>query len=95
VYVPAKQPWDGTELSDDIPAHNRLPRGPRFQDERGFALPFVRWKALAHVTMSPRGSGDLRHAATVLTHFEHKAAVGRIRSVSSRSAPSASAMSWP
>jgi hypothetical protein len=72
VYVPVKQPTDGTELSDDIRAYNMLLRGLRFQGERGFALMFTRWKALAHVTMSPSRIGDLMRAAVVLTQFEHK-----------------------
>ncbi|MEY9935318.1 hypothetical protein ABH926_009993 [Catenulispora sp. GP43] len=52
--------------------YNRLLRGLRFQGERGFALLFGRWKALAHVTMSPSRIGDLMRAALVLTQFEHK-----------------------
>jgi len=72
VYVPVKQPKDGTELSDDIRAYNMLLRGLRFHGERGFALLFTRRKALAHVSMSPSRIGDLMRAAVVLTQFEHK-----------------------
>jgi hypothetical protein len=72
VHVPVKQPKDGTDLSDDIRTYNMLLRGLRFQGERGFALLFTRWKALAHVTMSPSRIGDLMRAAVVLTQFEHK-----------------------
>lgn len=72
VYTPVKQPKNGTELSDDILAYNRLQRGLRFPGERGFALLFGRWKALRHVTMSPRRISDLMRAAIVLTQFEHK-----------------------
>jgi hypothetical protein len=50
VYVPVRNPKDGTELSYDILTYNRLLRGLRFQGERGFALLFTRWKALRHVT---------------------------------------------
>ena len=58
-------------MSFDILTYNRLLRGLRFQGERGFALLFTRWKALAHVTMSPRRISDLMRAALVLTQFEH------------------------
>lgn len=72
VYAPVKRPKNGTELSVDIEAYNLLQRGLRFPGERGFALLYGRWKALTHVTMSPRRIGDLMRAATVLTQFEHK-----------------------
>ncbi len=72
VWVPVPRPKDGSELSDDILAYNKILRGLRTQGERGFALMFMRWKALRHVTMSPRRIGDLMRVAVVLTQFEHK-----------------------
>jgi hypothetical protein len=39
--------------------------------ERGFALLTERWKALEHVTISPRRITQIARAALVLVHFEH------------------------
>jgi hypothetical protein len=39
--------------------------------ERGFALLTGRWRALRHITTSPRKIGTITKAALVLTHFEH------------------------
>lgn len=73
VKTPVPRPEAGrAELSEDIRTYNRILRGLRFQGERGFALLFGRWKALRHVTMSPRRIGDLMRATLVLTQFEHK-----------------------
>lgn len=72
VWVPVPQPKDGTELSDDIRAYNRLLRGMRFQGERGFALMTGRWKVLRHVTMSPRAITELARCVLVLVQFEHR-----------------------
>jgi DDE superfamily endonuclease len=73
VKTPVPQPPAGEpELTADIRTYNKILRGLRFQGERGFALLFGRWKALRHVTMSPRRIGDLMRAALVLTQFEHK-----------------------
>ncbi|WP_370370404.1 transposase family protein [Catenulispora sp. GP43] len=73
VKTPVPQPEAGRpELSEDIRTYNRILRGLRFQGERGFALLFGLWKALRHVTMSPRRIGDLMRATLVLTQFEHK-----------------------
>ena len=72
VYTPVKQPADGYELDPDTRTYNKLLRGLRCLGERGFALLVGRWKALRHVTMSPRRIGALARAALVLTHFEHK-----------------------
>lgn len=72
VWVPVPQPKDGTELSDDIRAYNRLLRGMRFQGERGFALMTGRWKVLRHVTMSPRAITELAQCVLVLVQFEHR-----------------------
>lgn len=72
VYVPVPQPKDGTELPIDVRSYNKALRGLRAQGERGFALLFGRWKALRHVTMSPRSITSLMRVAVVLTQFEHK-----------------------
>jgi hypothetical protein len=73
VKTPVPRPEEGQpELSKDIRTDNRVLRGLRFRGERAFALLFGRWKALRHVTMSPRRIGDLMRAALVLTQFEHK-----------------------
>jgi hypothetical protein len=49
-----------------------LPRGTRYQGERGFALMKGRWTALQHVTVDPGQIGDIAKAALVLTQIEHK-----------------------
>jgi hypothetical protein len=36
-----------------------------------FALLVGRWRALRHITTSPRKIGTIVKAALVLTHFEH------------------------
>jgi hypothetical protein len=72
VYTPVKKPADGYEPDPDARTYNQLLRGLRYLGERGFALLIGRWKALRHVTMSPRRIGTLARAAPVLTHFEHK-----------------------
>jgi hypothetical protein len=46
-------------------------RGLRCLGERGFALLTGRWRALRHITTSPRKIGDIAKAMLVLTHFEH------------------------
>ena len=73
VKTPVPRPPQGEpELSEDIRTYNKILRGLRAQGERAFALLFGEWKALRHVTMSPRRIGDLVRAALVLTQFEHK-----------------------
>ena len=72
VWIPVPKPKDGTELSDNILAYNRLLRGLRFQGERGFALMTGRWKVLRHVTMSPRAITELARCILVLIQFEHR-----------------------
>jgi hypothetical protein len=72
VLVPVLQPPGAPELSEDIRTYNRVLRGLRFQGERGFALMTSRWKALRHVTMSPRAITDLARCVLVLIQFEHK-----------------------
>ena len=71
VLTPVKQPADGRELDVDTRTYNALLRGLRCLGERGFALLTGRWRALRHITTSPRKIGDIVKAALVLTHFEH------------------------
>jgi hypothetical protein len=71
VFTPVKQPADGRELDVDTRTYNALLRGLRCLGERGFALLTGRWRALRHITTSPRKIGDIVKAALVLTHFEH------------------------
>ena len=71
VLTPIPQRTDGIPLHADQRTYNRLLRGLRCLGERGFALLLERWKALRHVTMSPRRITDLARATLVLTHFEH------------------------
>jgi hypothetical protein len=71
VFTPVKQPA-GDQVPDiDRRACNALLRGLRCLGERGFALLTGRWRALRHITASPRKIGDITKAALVLTHFEH------------------------
>jgi len=72
VKTPVKQPADGSRLAPDNRAYNRLLRGLRGHGERGFAILTGRWKALRHITASPRRIGDIVAAALHLTHFEYK-----------------------
>ena len=72
VYTPVKQPKNGAELDVDTRTYNKLLRAIRALGERGFALLVQRWKALQHITMSPKRIGQLARAALVLVHFEHK-----------------------
>jgi hypothetical protein len=71
VRTPVKQPGNGRVLDVDTRAYNALLRGLRCLGERGFALLTGRWRALRHITVSPRRVGDIVKAALVLTHFEH------------------------
>lgn len=71
VHTPVKQPANGQVLDVDTRTYNALLRGLRCLGERGFALLVGRWRALRHLTASPRKIGDIVKAALVLTHFEH------------------------
>jgi hypothetical protein len=71
VFTPVKRLGDGHALAVDNRAYNALLRGLRCLGERGFALLTGRWRALRHITASPRKIGDIVKAALVLTHFEH------------------------
>jgi hypothetical protein len=71
VFTPVKQPPGGQALALDNRTYNTLLRGLRRLGERGFALLTRRWRALRHITTSPRKIGNITKAALVLTHFEH------------------------
>ena len=71
INVPFKQPADGQVLAPDNQAYNTLHRATRARGERGFALLTGRWRALRHITASPRRIGDYVKAALVLTLIEH------------------------
>jgi hypothetical protein len=71
VFTPVKQPADGRELDINSRTYNALLRALRCLGERGFALLTGRWRALRHITTSPRKIGDIVKAALVLTHVEH------------------------
>lgn len=71
VFTPVKQPAGDQVLDIDNRAYNALIRGLRHLGERGFALLTGRWRALRHITTSPRKIGTIVKAALVLTHFEH------------------------
>lgn len=71
VFTPVTQPSDSRDLDINSRTYNALLRGLRCLGERGFALLTGRWRALRHVTTSPRKIGDIVKAALVLTHFEH------------------------
>jgi hypothetical protein len=71
IKTPVKQPADGQVLASDNQAYNTLLRSTRCLGERGFALLTGRWRALQHVTVSPRRIGELAKAALVLTRIEN------------------------
>jgi DDE superfamily endonuclease len=71
VFTPVKQPAGDRVLDTDNRAYNALLRGLRCLGERGFALLTGRWRALRHITTSPRKISTIVKAALVLTHFEH------------------------
>lgn len=71
VHTPVKQPAGDRVLDIDNRTYNALLRGVRCLGERGFAVLTGRWRALRHITASPRKIGDIVKAALVLTHFEH------------------------
>jgi hypothetical protein len=71
VLTPVPQREDGIPLHADQRTYNKLLRGLRCLGERGFALLTERWKALEHVTISPRRITQIARGALVLVHFEH------------------------
>jgi hypothetical protein len=71
VHTPVKQPGGNQLLDVDTRTYNALLRSLRCLGERGFAVLTGRWRALHHITASPRKIGDIVKAALVLTHFEY------------------------
>lgn len=71
VLAPVPQRTDGIPLHVDTRTYNQLLRGLRCIGERGFAVLTERWKALEHVTVSPRRITRIARAALTLTHFEY------------------------
>ena len=71
IKTPVKQPADGHALAPANQAYNALHRATRCRGERGFALLTGRWRALQHVTLSPRRIGELAQAALVLNRIEN------------------------
>lgn len=72
VHTPIKQPSDGHRLDVSNRTFNAMQRALRCLGERGFAILVGRWKALRHITASPRSVGNIVRAALVITHFEYK-----------------------
>jgi hypothetical protein len=54
VLTPIKHPTDSHALDVDNRSYNALLRGLRCLGERAFALLVGRWRALRHITASPR-----------------------------------------
>ncbi|WP_275414868.1 hypothetical protein [Actinoplanes italicus] len=70
--TPTRQPANGKLLAVANRTVNRLLRGLRWQDERGYAMVTGRWKTLRHSTISPTRIGDVVAAALHLTQFEYR-----------------------
>lgn len=77
VHTPIKHPAANRTLDADNRTYNALLRGMRSVGERGFALLTQRWRALRHITTSPRKSGNIVQAALALTHLEHRTTSSR------------------
>lgn len=71
VHTPIKQPTGNQTLDTNNRTYNTLLRGLRCLGERAFALLLGRWRALRHITTSPRKIGTIINAALILTQFEH------------------------
>ncbi|MEV6623050.1 transposase family protein [Amycolatopsis sp. NPDC051106] len=71
VHTPVKQPAGNQALDADNRTYKALLRGLRCLGERAFALLVGRWRALRHITTSPRKIGTIVNAALVLIHIEH------------------------
>ncbi|REH17827.1 DDE superfamily endonuclease [Kutzneria buriramensis] len=67
VFTPVKQPAADQVHDSDNRSYNALLRGLRCLGERGFALLTGRWRALRHITASPRKIGD--HQSRARTHL--------------------------
>jgi len=65
---------DGLPLHVNARTYNKLLRGLRCLGERGFAVLTERWKALEHVTISPRRITQIARAALAVTRFERRIA---------------------
>ena len=72
IRIAVKRPASGRELDIGTCARNALQRSLRCLGERGFALLNQRWRALQHVTASPRKIGDISCTSRVLTHFGYR-----------------------
>jgi hypothetical protein len=59
VHTPIKQPADNQVLDVDNRTYNTLLHGLRCLGERAIALLVGRWRALRHITTSPRKIGRL------------------------------------
>jgi hypothetical protein len=84
VHTPIRQPAGNQELDLDNRTYNALLRGLRCLGERAFALLVGRWRALRHITTSPRKISTIVKAALVLTPFRTRPTeqkVGEITSV--------------
>lgn len=71
-HTPIKQPAENQTLDANNRTYNTLLRSMRSLGERGFALLTQRWRALRHITTSPRKTGIIIQAALTLTHLEHR-----------------------
>jgi hypothetical protein len=74
VLTPVPQRADGIPLHVNARTYNKLLRGLRCLGERGFAVLTERWKALEHITLSPRRITQIARAALAITHFERRRA---------------------
>jgi DDE superfamily endonuclease len=72
VLTPIPHRTDGIPLHINARTYNKLLRSLRCLGERGFAVLTERWKALEHVTISPRRITQLARAALVITRFERR-----------------------
>jgi hypothetical protein len=72
VLTPVPQRTDGIPLHVNAHTYNKLLRGPRRLGERGFAVLTERWKALEHITISPRRITQIARAALAITRFERR-----------------------
>ena len=74
VLAPLPHRNNGLPLHVNARTYNKLLRGLRCLGERGFAVLTERWKALEHVTISPRRITQIARAALAITRFERRIA---------------------
>jgi len=74
VLTPVAHRTDGIPVHVNARTYNKLLRGLRCLGERGFAVLTERWKALEHVTISPRKITQIARAALTITRFERRVA---------------------